>query len=129
MKIEELKPHAGWSNDCQGKQDYDGRLISLSTRYWPGPEGGGLMTIQRENGSVKVGTAPYGSQPSAHAMIILHLGPAKKNDGGGDFLIWSQADFTAITEVEVKAQVERWAADQMRAVVDKLGGLNAFSEI
>lgn len=25
----------GWRHDCQGKQDYDGRLVEVSTRYWP----------------------------------------------------------------------------------------------
>lgn len=24
-----------WRHDCQGKQDYDGRLVEVSTRYWP----------------------------------------------------------------------------------------------
>lgn len=24
-----------WRNDCQGKKDYDGRLVEVSTRYWP----------------------------------------------------------------------------------------------
>lgn len=25
-----------WTLDCQGKQDWDGALVELSTRYWPG---------------------------------------------------------------------------------------------
>lgn len=24
-----------WTLDCQGKQDWDGVLVELSTRYWP----------------------------------------------------------------------------------------------
>lgn len=24
-----------WRHDCQGKQDYDGRIVEVSTRYWP----------------------------------------------------------------------------------------------
>lgn len=24
-----------WVSDCQGKQDYDGSLVSVSSRYWP----------------------------------------------------------------------------------------------
>ena len=31
---------AKWTDDCQGKKDYDGKILCLSTRYWP--RGGGV---------------------------------------------------------------------------------------
>lgn len=24
-----------WTNDCQGKMDYDGEVVSINTRLWP----------------------------------------------------------------------------------------------
>jgi hypothetical protein len=32
-----------WRNDCQGKKDYDGRIVHVSSRYWP--RGGGYFTF------------------------------------------------------------------------------------
>lgn len=25
-----------WTDDCQGKKDYDGSLVRVTSRYWPG---------------------------------------------------------------------------------------------
>jgi len=30
-----MKPCAEWTDDCQGKKDYDGPIITIATRYWP----------------------------------------------------------------------------------------------
>ncbi len=32
---EEREYPLAWRHDCQGKQDYDGRVVEVSTRYWP----------------------------------------------------------------------------------------------
>lgn len=122
-----LKPYAIWTDDCQGKKDFDGPLIWISTRYWPGPEGGGSMLVEIRPGSdVKISTLPYGSKPSAHSAIHLRLGPQEQDDGGGDYLIWREEEFWGDTEDAVKAQVEAWYSEQMNAVVALLGGISAF---
>ena len=120
----DLKPYAMWTNDCQGKQDYDGGLLSISTRYYPGPGGGGFMMFNSATGEMS--TKPYGKTPSAHSSIILRIGPREEHDGGGDYLVWRDADFEAATEAEVKGLVETWVTAQMADVVALLGGAPAF---
>ena len=125
MMLEDLAPYAMWSDDCQGKKDYDGRLISISTRYWPGPDGGGTMTYDTRTGVI--GSMPYGQRPSAHALILLMLGPQEsENDGGGEYLVWRDAEFNGDTEAGVKSQVETWVTERMRELVELMGGLTAF---
>lgn len=95
-----MKLYAQWMPDCQGKQDFDGPLISVSTRYWP--------------------------DFTAHSSIILRLGPKQPNDGGGDYLVWRDRKFSGDTEAEVKSQVEAWAKMQMEDIVGLLGGEASF---
>lgn len=122
MIAEPLVPCAAWSNDCQGKKDYDGPLLRISTRYWPGPDGGGSMTF--DTGTGKMGTLPYGKQPSAKASILLLFG----GENAGDYLVWREQEFEALTPAEVKAQVERWVQEQFNDVMRLLGGRAAFRE-
>ncbi len=35
---------AKWTNDCQGKKDYDGSIVRITTRYWP--RGGGFTILR-----------------------------------------------------------------------------------
>ena len=35
LETSQFKLVARWTDDCQGKKDFDGRLLSYSTRYWP----------------------------------------------------------------------------------------------
>lgn len=116
--ITELRPAARWTDDCQGKKDYDGPLLSISTRYWPGPGGGGAMTFDTATGAF--GSLPYGPMPSADASILLRH--------AGGYLVWRDAKFEAPTEAEVKAQVEAWVREQFAAVIELLGGSAAFRE-
>ncbi|MEY4299492.1 MAG: hypothetical protein RIR25_728 [Verrucomicrobiota bacterium] len=95
-------PYAMWTPDCSGKQDFDGPLLSVSTRYWP--------------------------DRTAVCFIALRLGPVEQHDGGGDYLVWRRQDFAGGTETEVKHQVEMWAKAQMAYVVALLGGLAAFKD-
>lgn len=120
-----MQPCAEWTDDCQGKKDYDGRLLDISTRYWPGPAGGGTMTVDFRTS--EFGTLPYGPKPSAHSSILLRVGPPDCN-GYGDYLVWRDADFEAESETEVKVLVEAWVAQQMQEVVALLGGQTAFRE-
>jgi hypothetical protein len=119
-----MTPYAMWTDDCQGKKDFDGPIISISTRYWPGPEGGGSMLVRTN--PLEISTLPYGPKPSAHAAIHLRLGPAEEGDGGGDYCIWREKKFEGDTEAEVKAMVELWGQEQMAEIVDLMGGMQAF---
>ena len=122
-----LKPYATWTDDCQGQKDFDGPLIWISTRYWPGPEGGGSMLIEnRPRALLKISTVPYGPKPSAHSAIHLRLGPAEADDGGGEYLVWREKEFEGNTETEVKTLVEAWCSEQMNDVVTLLGGISSF---
>lgn len=121
-------PYAMWTDDCQGKKDFDGPIISLSTRYWPGPEGGGSMMVSNVAGKVTIGTLPYGPRPSAHALIHLNIGPREDDDGGGGYLIWREKSFEADTEAAIKVEVEVWAKEQMKAIIALLGGESSFRE-
>jgi hypothetical protein len=120
-----MLPHARWTHDCQGKQDFDGPLLAVSTRYYPGPDGGGTMVISPGR---PIWTVPYGPKPSPTSSIILRVGPAEEGDGGGDYYIWRRQDFEGETEADVKAQVERWVSAQMEDAVRLLGGKEAFKE-
>lgn len=117
-----MLPCAAWTDDCQGKKDYDGRLLDISTRYWPGP-GGGSMTF--DTGTREFGTLPYGPKPSAKSSILLRHGEPDKY-GYGDYLVWREQKFEADTEAEVKFHVEAWVALQMAEIVTLLGGVPAF---
>ena len=70
-----------WTDDCQGKKSYDGALLSVDSRYWPGnyrPDG----------------------KPSAQCLILLF-----------DELIDSAqfaADTEAAVMLEVEAYVATW---------------------
>lgn len=88
----ELRPAAVWTPDCQGKQDFDGPILSISTRYWP---------------------AGYGPTPSANVALMVDL-------PDGEQLEIKSQDFAADTETEVKALVEAWAQATMEAVVRPL---------
>lgn len=104
-----MKIDASWTNDCQGKQDYDGPILTLSTRYWPGPEGGAAMQVTAQGGRVEISDAPWGPQPTATADILLHFSDE-------DCTPLRTQDFTGATEADVKAQVEAWADAQFAEI-------------
>jgi len=92
-----------WTNDCQGKQDFDGEILTLSSRYWP--QGGGYWAFDQATGKEASNEDRPEILPSATSSILL-LGEE----------IASQ-DFKANTEAEVKAQVEAWARGQIERVI------------
>jgi len=118
--MNELKLYAEWTDDCQGKKDYDGPIISVSTRYWPGPGSGGFMEVNNEAGNVTSKTVPYGQKPSATSSIIIRHGKKEPGDGGGDYQDLISKDFEGDAEADVKSQVEQWAQEQMNKVVEVL---------
>lgn len=99
-----LKGYA-WSYDRQGKQDLDGPILSLSTRYRP--RGGGYHTAYFMPSEPPIWegneTRPE-IKPSAKATIVYR---------GIDL---TSAEFEAETEEEVKAQIEKWAGDQLERI-------------
>lgn len=109
-----LTPHAAWTPDCGGKQDYDGEIISVSTRYWPASKSSD-------------------NRPSAHAAIHLNTGPVTVHwpgprYDGGNYRVWREHHFTASTETRVKEMVEAWVTTQLHEIVALLGGIDAFAE-
>lgn len=107
---------ATWTNDCQGKQDFDSELVTLSTRYWP--RGGGFDIFDSthpELGLQGNKTRPE-HRPSAHASIIL---PQRGEGGMGPILAEMRVE--ADTEAEVKTAVEEWAREKYAVIVRVLG--------
>jgi hypothetical protein len=101
METKPLAPSARWTDDCQGKKDYDGRLLDISTRYWPGS--------YRTDG-----------RPSAAASILIRHGEPGES-GYSDYITWREADFDGDTEQDVRGQVEAWVAEQFADVLRLIG--------
>jgi len=95
-------------NDCQGKKDYDGNILSISTRYWPA--GGGLAVIIPGRGLVE---NPFDCKPSARSSLILHY-------SDDEYITLTESEFEGETFEDVSKQVELWAQMQMNAVVELL---------
>jgi hypothetical protein len=123
MLMPRMIPCAVWTDDCQGKKSFDGPLISISTRFWPGPEGGASLVVDHAPGATRIGELPYGKKPSAHVAIQLNVGPAAN---GGKAYTWQEIDIEGDTEAQVKAAVEKWVHDRMREIVFLLGGAGEF---
>lgn len=96
-----MKPNAKWTDDCTGKKDYDGDVLSISTRYWPA--GGGFYVLDsngfRQNKD--------GSKPRAKASLLFW------HDGDEEYeTIVESGYFEGDSFEEVKAQVEIWVQTQ-----------------
>lgn len=103
-----MKLQAEWTDDCQGKKDYDGDILSISTRYWP--RGGGFWLVEiRPDGSWGDETRPH-ILPSAKSSLLL------RHDDH-DYTTLVEQEFEAETQEEVQRQVEEWAQAQMDRVV------------
>jgi len=94
-----------WTDDCQGKKDYDGEILTLSSRYWP--RGGGYH--------VSTGGGPWEGnetrpeiKPSAVSSILLF----------GESLVGK--DFEGETQEEVQRAVEAWVEKTITSLVDHL---------
>jgi len=112
-----MKIDARWTDDCCGKKDYDGEILSISTRYWPA--GGGFLEINRGPDGVSVhgpGHRPD-IKPRAHSSILLRYRVDDEGERCVEDLTLVEAEFEADTEDEVKRQVEVWAQEQMDRAV------------
>ncbi len=106
------KLDAEWTNDCQGKKDYDGNIISISTRYWP--RGGGVWCFDPSKG--KFLDINSSILPSAKSSLILRIGE-------GEYITLASMEVEAESEEEVKTLVEKWCKDEYSKV------FKLFSEI
>ena len=95
----EYKLQARWTDDAQGKKDYDGDIVSVSTRYWPSRD------YRQIGGNL--------TKPSAQCSILIRFG-----EGESKPLIVKE--FEARTFEEIKDQVEAWAQLQMNRVTELL---------
>ena len=122
-------PCAEWTDDCQGKKDYDGPLLSISTRYWPSTAeqaelaktGLGFNFLNLTSGIGHFESLPYDKNgfASARAALVLNTGEPES----GDYWTLVEAEFSAATGEEVRRQVEEWVKDQCNRIVTHLRGV------
>ena len=108
MPNEQAEYNLTWQPDCQGKWDYDGRLVSLSSRYWP--RGGGFHVLDPNKGILEGNETRTETIPTATASICI----GDLAEGPYETII--TADFCGDTEAHVKAQVEKWAKEMISRV-------------
>lgn len=106
-----IRHDARWTDDCAGKKDFDGDVLSISTRYWPA--GGGFF-ISKDGGKLlpSIEWCPD-IKPSATAALMLRL-------AGGRYIDIVAQDFKADTPEEVFAAVEVWATAQFNRAISAL---------
>lgn len=108
-----MRVPAEWTDDCQGKKDYDGELVSLSTRYWP--RGGSHAVIQPGVGVVSDTHSPERQHIRPHASASIYLG-STANAWYDKAVLLAECDFEAETQVDVQLAVEKWAAEQFARI-------------
>lgn len=102
--------NAEWTDDCQGKRDYDGPVISISSRFYPGAASGkGAMCFTLEGAKLTESVIPYGDRPSAVSAVVLNIGDQ-------DCIALKEEKFEADTDAQVFAMVEAWAEQQHDAI-------------
>ena len=104
-----MKPSAKWTNDCQGKRNCDKDLVVLSTRYWP--QGDDFTISNAFTGEEVVPNNLEKVKPSAESSIYIQ-----------DELVL-KCSFEGETEEDVKAQVERWANEQVQKIKKAVRGV------
>lgn len=102
-----------WIDDCQGKKDYDGRLVVVSTRYWPA--GGGYHVFDSRHPEKGLRPSDDGSKPSANCSILLARG-----DLNGTYEELIEKEFDGDSFEQVASQVEEWAAEQYEKIATVL---------
>jgi hypothetical protein len=108
-----MKIAANWTDDCQGKRDFDGDVVRISTRYWP--RGGGFsMSV---DGGVFTTNADKTIPPSATSSIELYH---KDEDGDDTSVTLTECEFEGETFEEVSAKVEDWGGTQFDRIVKVL---------
>jgi hypothetical protein len=117
-----MKPAIVWTDDCQGKKNYDGSILSISCRYWP--HGGGFHLL--DTSKLPSDEAWQGNEkrpeikPSASVSLTLDYFENEEEKSDPDNHSWNDlisADFEGETEEEVKAKVEKWVQDVFDDIV------------
>lgn len=108
-----MKFSGRWTNDCQGKKDYDGPILEVSTRYWP--RGGGFTEVVRgDRGAFfRYNEDRPNIKPSATSALVV------REEGDCTYTL-IEHEFEAETEEEVKQLVEAWVQQQMDIAVAAL---------
>jgi hypothetical protein len=101
----QIKLDAEWTNDCQGKKDYNGHILSISTRYWPA--GGGLTLIHNEGGKITIQEGIEGVRPLARSALVIH------DKNSEDYIVLATMEFEGDSSEDVARKVEQWAQEQM----------------
>src|SRR5688572_23501419 len=99
---------AEWTDDAQGKKDYDAELVGVTTRYWP--RGGGISIL---DGSGFHTNARQDIKPSAKSEIYIR---AKEAEDFTEMIPLVSKEFEGETFEKVAAQVEAWVQEQMNRV-------------
>ena len=99
-----MKLEAEWTDDCQGKKDYDGDILSISTRYWPA-RGRWLQLDTRtpDKGLHEVNDSRIPA--TAHCSLLLR-------GKGEDSVELVDKRFEGASFEEISGQVEAWAQEQ-----------------
>lgn len=74
-----------WVPDCGGKEDFDGEIIRLSSRYWP---------------------PRFGTRPSGTATLLLQGEPCRTQEFEAD----TEAEVKAAVEAWARAEIEALSA-------------------
>ncbi len=87
-----------WTPDCQGKEDFDGAVVFLSTRIYP--RGGSAHVWNIQDGEVKSFTDQHSPErqeikPSGYANIVV-------------FGVRHEREFEAETTEQLKKDIEAW---------------------
>ena len=113
MNNEPMRAPAWWTDDCQGKKDYDGNAVVISTRYWP--RSGGFSDFVVQDG-VLVPLPPTDRPASATAHIYLQW---RHSDDPEDYRFepMIERSFEGETFEEVRDSVEPWVQEQYERIV------------
>lgn len=116
--MNDLKLNARWTDDCQGKKDYDGPILVVSTRYWP--RGGGFWIINNKANSVSIEDDSTRPEIKPSASCSLDIVSKQEGYAPGEHTTIATRDFEGETFEEVSAQVEAWAQAAMNHAVAAL---------
>ena len=100
-----MKTTAKWTDDCCGKKDFDGEMLTVSSRYWP--KGGSGMMFDTSNPTEGLRSYDDGSPCSANSKILFHY---TKENGDQDYVVVAETgDYvTGASLEEVQAKIETW---------------------
>lgn len=117
-----MKVDAGWEDDCSGKKNFDGSIVSISTRYWPRGGGFGFIT-NNIDGKVEIShNVDNQIKPSAKSSVTIYWKSDESTDTPYDpgYYDITSKEFEAETEEEVKQAVELWANEQHKIITDAI---------